>query len=97
MNLRFVRTLQYFFNFNLFVRHKTNKINVVLNVFLKLQANVSFIEKIEILKLLYDHSMTSQSKNLTIEILIFYHHVALIKMSNDFKLRFKQIYKNDEH
>ena len=35
LNLRLVKTLQYFFDFNLFVRHKTDKINVVSNVFFK--------------------------------------------------------------
>ena len=97
LNLRFVRTSQYFFDFNLSVRHKIDKINVISNVLFKLQTNVSLIEKIDVLKSLYDHSMTSFFENLTVEILVFYYHVALIEMSNDFKLRLKQTYKNDEH
>lgn len=35
LNLRLVKALQYFFDFNLFVRHKIDKINVVSNVFFK--------------------------------------------------------------
>ena len=97
LNLRLIRASQYLSDFNLFVRHKAGKVNVVSNALSRLQADVSLIEKIEILKSLYDHSMTSQSKNLTVEISILYHHVALVKMSNDFKLRLKQAYKNDEY
>ena len=50
LNLRFVKTSQYFFDFNLFVRYKIDKINVISNVFFKLQVDVSFIEKIDVLK-----------------------------------------------
>ena len=97
LNLRLVRTSQYFFDFNLSIRHKVDKINIISNVLFKLQANVSLIEKIDVLKSLYNHSVTSLFENLTVEISVFYYHVALIKMSNDFKLRLKQTYKNDEH
>ena len=97
LNLRFVRASQYFFDFNLSIRHKIDKINVISNALFKLQADVSLIEKIDVLKSLYNHSITSLFENLIVEISVFYYHVALIEMSNDFKLRLKQTYKNDEH
>ena len=36
LNLRFIRILQYFFDFNLQVKHKIKKFNIIFDVFFKL-------------------------------------------------------------
>ena len=57
LNFRFVRVFQYLFNFNLTIRHKTDKFNVIFDVFSRLlsasQSNVK--NKIEILNVFYNH------------------------------------------
>ena len=57
LNLKFVRTSQYLSDFNFFIHHKIDKFNVILDVLFKLQADVTFIEKIDVLKSLYDFSI----------------------------------------
>ena len=97
LNLRLIRISQYLFDFNLFIRHKIDKINVVSDALSKLQTNVFIIEKIDVLKFFYEHALESSSVDLIIETFLFYHHVTFVKMSNDFKRRLKQVYLNDEH
>ena len=67
------------------------------NVFFQLQVDVFIVKKIDVLKSLYNYSLKLQQEDLITKTLVFYHHVALMKMSNDFKLRLKQVYKNDKH
>ena len=97
LNLRLIKASQYLFEFNLFIRHKVDKTNVIFDVFFKFQTDASISEKIEILKSFYEHSLKSIHENLTVETSILYHHVSLIEMFDDFKQRLKQVYKNDEH
>ena len=85
------------FKFNLFIKYKINKINVVFNAFFRLQTNVLITKKIEMLKSLYDHSLKLLHKNLTTKMFLFYYYVTLIKILNNFKQRLKQTYKNDKH
>ena len=95
--MRLIKTSQYLFEFNLFMQHKVDTINVIFDAFFKFQIDASIFEKIEILKLFYEHSLKSIFDDLIVETSIFYHHVNLIEMLNDFKQRLKQIYKNDKH
>ena len=97
LNLRLVKVSQYLFDFNLFIKHKVDKINVVSDALSRLQTNVFIIEKIDVLKFLYEHALESSSIDLIVETSLFYHHVTFVKMSNDFKRRLKQVYLNDEH
>ena len=97
LNFRLIKASQYLFDFNLFIRHKIDKTNIIFDVFFKLQVDASIFEKIEILKSFYEHSLKSIHDDLIVETSILYHHVNLIEMSNDFKRRLKQVYKNDEH
>ena len=39
LNLRLIRASQYLFNFNIFLRHKADKTNVILNVLSRLSAH----------------------------------------------------------
>ena len=97
LNLRFVWVLQYLFDFNLFVRHKIDKINVMSNALSKLQVDVSIIDKIDVFESLYEHALKFTQIDLALKTSLYFHHVILMKMSNDFKIRFKQIYQNVEH
>ena len=97
LNLRLMKTSQYLSEFNLFIRHKVDKVNVMSNAFFRFQTNVFIIEKIEMLKSLYEHSLKSSYEDFIAKTSLFYHHVALMKMSNDFKRRLKQTYRDDEY
>ena len=52
LNLRFVRILQYLSNFNLVVKYKFDKFNIILDAFSRFQndTNMSINEKIDIFK-----------------------------------------------
>ena len=98
LNLRLVRTSQYLFDFNIFVRHKIDKINIVFDALSRLQTNVVIIDKLSILKSLYDHfidlldvDFVTYTSNLSI------YHIILIEMNDEFKQKLKQIYQIDEY
>ena len=57
LNLKLVKASQYLFEFNLFIRHKIDKFNIIFDILFKLQIDVTFIEKIDVLKSLYDSSI----------------------------------------
>ena len=97
LNLRLVRASQYLFNFNLSVRHKIDKINVMSNVLFKLQVDVIIIDKIDVFESLYKHILKLTQANLILKTSLYFYHVTLVEMSDDFKIRFKQAYQNDEH
>ena len=97
LNLRLVRISQYLFDFNLFVRHKADKANVMSNVLFRLQIDVTIIDKIDVFESLYGHILKFTQTDLILKTFLYFHHVTLIEMSNDFKIRFKQTYQNDEH
>ena len=97
LNLRFVRVSQYLFDFNLSVKHKTDKVNVMSNALFRLQIDVFIIDKIDVFESLYEHALKFTQTNLTLKTSLYFHHVILVEMSNDFKIRLKQTYLNDEH
>ena len=92
-----MRISQYLFDFNLFVKHKIDKINVMSNVLFKLQIDVIIIDKIDVFESLYEHILKFTQTNLILKIFLYFHHVTLIEILNDFNIRFKQTYQNDEH
>ena len=59
LNLRLMRAFQYLSMFNLFIRHKTKKTNVVFDTLLRLSGNLTIISKNDskILKTLYKQTM----------------------------------------
>ena len=98
-NLRLIRAFQYFFNFNIFVRYKVNKLNIVLDVLFKLlnkhsQSNIK--NKIEIFNVFYNYSMNffeHKLHSITLQnLLIIVFYVILIKIFNEFKQRLKTVY-----
>ena len=97
LNLRLMRTSQYLSDFNLYVRHKVDKANVMSDVLFKLQVDVFIIDKIDVLESLYEHALKFTQANLILKTSLYFHHVILVEMSNDFKIRLKQAYQNDEH
>ena len=97
LNLRLVRASQYLFNFNLSVKHKVDKANVMSNVLSRLQIDVIIIDKIDVLESLYEHILKFTQANLILKTSLYFHHVTLMKMSDDFKVRLRQTYQNDEH
>ena len=97
LNLRFVRISQYLFDFNLFVKHKINKTNVVSDVLFKLQIDVIIIDKIDVFELLYEHILKFTQVNMILKIFLYFHHMMIVEMSDDFKIRLKQTYQDDEH
>ena len=67
------------------------------NVLFKLQIDVTIIDKIDVFELLYEHILKFTQTNLILKTFLYFHHVTLIEMSNDFKVRLKQTYQNDEY
>ena len=104
LNFRLIRVSQYLLNFNIVIRHKSNKSNVIFDVlsklFDKLSTQSNVIDKIEILDVLYEHFVNLSNHELRFDIIqnlsSINYHVTLIKMSNDFKQRFKIVYTKDE-
>ena len=102
-NFRLMRVLQYFFNFNLSIRHKFKKFNIISNVLSRLlnalQLNVK--NKIKMLNALYNYSINFSNNELRFVILqnmlTITYYIILIKIFNKFKQRFKTIYINDKH
>ena len=103
LNLRLVRASQYLSGFNLFICHKIDKSNVILDALSKLQADVTFIEKIDVLKSLYDFSIELCEGDLTIRSVdslskqFVCYHIILIEMADELKERLKTIYNENSH
>ena len=99
-NLRLVRASQYLFNFNIILRHKIDKSNVIFDIFSRLSTHtpqMNDVNKKKILNLLYDYSIEIADEKLNnISIAIIYH-IILIKMSNDFKQRLKKVYIENKY
>ena len=98
LNLRFIRASQYLFDFNLQMRHKIDKFNIVSNAFFRLQTNVITTKKIDVLKAFYESSIELCDDDLiTKESAFLTCHIILIEMTDDFKNKLKKIYVDDSH
>ena len=100
LNLRLVRASQYLSSFDLSVRHKTGKSNVVPDALSRLPSNssVSGSPKSQegILDVLYGHAveiLEPDPGNTDTEVI---YHITLVEMSDDFKSRLRKAYKEDE-
>ena len=105
LNLRLIRTFQCFFNFNIFIRHKFDKLNVISNVFFKLSnkllSSQNSKNKIDIFDIFYDHFIDLSNYELCFVIIrnmsIITYHVILMKMFDNFKKCFKKIYAKNKY
>ena len=104
LNLKLIRTFIYLFQFRLNVRHKFEKQHIISNALFKLSSIVNFITRFfdfskNILNMTYHVRTVNSTKrfsNISKVILNMIHHVTLIKMSQNFKLKFKNAYKQNK-
>ena len=98
-----MRVFQYLSMFDLFVRYKTNKANVVSDALSRLSKDLIIITKDDskILKVLYKRTLkiknfSFKKKKSFFEKLIITYYVILVKMFDDFKSRFFLKYIKNE-
>lgn len=95
LNLRLVRASQYLSGFNLSVRHKAGKTNVVPDALSRLQADVAPEEGQAVLEGLYGSTVLIKITP-PLEPTPIYH-MTLVQMSDDFKKRLVEAYTKDPH
>ena len=89
-NLRLIKISQYLFDFNIFIRYKIDKINIMFNALSRLQTNVVIINKLSILKSLYDYFIDLLNVDfITYTSNLLTYHIILIEMSDEFKQKLK--------
>ena len=107
LNLRLMKVSQYLFSFNLIIKYKSSKFNIISNALFRLQRfTIKTENKIEILKSFYNTFIELCHENVidvevscaiskytfSISEQFFAYHIILIKMTNDFKQKLKQMY-----
>ena len=105
LNLRLVQASQYLFSFNIFIRHKFDKSNVMFDALSKLSNKLLTSQnsknKIDIFDVFYDHFIDLSNYELIFVIIqnmsAITYHVILMKMFDDFKKRFKKIYVENKY
>ena len=98
LNFRFIRASQYFFDFNLQIKHKVDKFNVISNAFFRFQTNVTTTKKIDVFETLYDSLIDLCDDDLiTKESAFLTCYITLIEITNDFKNKLKKVYANKSH
>ncbi len=100
LNLRLVRASQYLSGFNLSVRHKSGKSNVVPDALSRLPAHtkLSAGDNEGILDVLYGHAHVETLDRVSPlpDIVEVAYHITLVEMSDDFKVRLRNAYVADE-
>ena len=91
LNLRLVRASQYLSGFNLAIRHKAGKTNVVPDALSRLQAATSPEEKHAVLESLHATMLEEMAPPEDIPV----YHMTLVEMSDDFKQRLTKAYAKD--
>ena len=100
LNLRLVRASQYLSGFELSIRHKAGKSNVVPDALSRLPGNSDKGKSQEqsqegILDVLYGHAVKKSDMSEEADAEIVYH-ITLVEMSDDFKSRLRKAYKEDD-
>ena len=85
LNFYLIKVFTYLFQFVFDVRHKLNKQHIMLNVLSRLLFNVKSIKRI------INSNFDVDEKTLNM-----IYHVILIEMSDEFKRKFKKIYKKNK-
>lgn len=88
LNLRLMRAFIYLSQFDINVRHKSEKLHVVLDALLRLANNVYLSKLKSTLDETYHIDFESIYKHEEVAV----YHVILIEMSNNFKSRLKEVY-----
>ena len=89
-NFRFVRVSIYFFQFELDVKHKPGKLHVIPNALYRLAKNTFPFSTTENVLDVYRGFFIVEDEPLPA------YHITLVKMADDFKTRFKQIYQDNK-
>ena len=100
LNLRLVRASQYLSSFNIALRHKAGKSNVVPDALSRLPAHIPQMDDVNkegILDILYGHPVKVANEELDGIPTQVTYHVTLVEMSDDFKQRLKRAYAEDKH
>ena len=103
LNLRLVRVSQYLFNFNITIRHKFDKFNIIFDVLTRLsnKTTIDVTNKVEILNILYEYSIKLTNKKYRITIIqdlsIVVYYITLMKMFDDFKNKLKIVYMINDY
>ena len=103
LNLRLVRASQYLFNFNIIIRHKFNKFNVIFNALscLSNKMTINVTNKIEIFDILYEHFVKLINKKFRTTIIqnlsIVVYYIILIKILNNIKYKLKIVYVANDY
>ncbi len=90
--MRLVRISLFFFEFNLFICYKFDKLNIVLDALFRLAIIDKILtNKIDVLETLYNLFIIFDIKNLAIKVLLLLtkqietYYIILIKLANNFK------------
>ena len=103
LNLRLIRVSQYFFSFNLTIRHKIEKLNVISNALLRLsdmsQSNIK--NKVDVLNAFYNYYFNFSNNELRFVTLqnmsAIAYYIILMEMFDNFKQKLKIVYVSDNH
>ncbi len=95
LNLRLIRASQYLSGFNLAVRHKAGKSNVIPNTLSRLLADVDAApeEKQAVLENLYGSPIALEKTTLPDPVPVYY--ITLVEIDNNFKKRLIEAYSKD--
>lgn len=99
LNLRLVRASQYLSGFNLAIRHKPGKSNIVPDALSRLQG----VEQVPrdqpgVLDVLYGHPIQALDSGSALPALPeVAYHITLVEMSDDFKTRLRAAYQDNKY
>lgn len=99
LNLRLVRASQYLSSFNITIRHKAGKSNVVPDALSRLPGSEQMPKDQEgVLDVLYGHAPTEELDKVPSlpDLVEDAYHITLVEMSDDFKTRLRYAYEHDD-
>ena len=95
-----MRASQYLLTFNIAVKHKLRKFNIISNVLSRLIKKIIDSEtNLDVLETLYEHIIkliNSHELIMLLKVKETTYHITLIKLLNDFKTKLKNVYTKDD-